>query len=148
MFYLFYICDNTMASRRKREVVSLVYILALKYILLSFYLVALTSIHQSMMIMLFLIIETNARLRSGNLYCYRMVKGLVQSHIINGQTSSFLPQMIKKRLRLNSDTLVYLCEVLRPMLQRGETRMEVGINIETQVDVLYHDCVIHKRINL
>ena len=54
--------------------------------------------------------------------------------------------MIKKRLRLNSDTLVYLCEVLRPMLQRGETRMEVGINIETQVDVLYHDCVIHKKL--
>jgi len=28
---------------------------------------------------------------------------------------------------------VYLCEVLRPMLQRGGIRMELGIDIETQV---------------
>ena len=31
---------------------------------------------------------------------------------------------------------MYLCEVLRPMLQRGGTRMELGIDIETQVVVI------------
>ena len=43
--------------------------------------------------------------------------------------------MIKKMLRLNFDTFVYLCEVLRPMLQRDGTRMKLGIDVKTQIDV-------------
>ena len=44
-------------------------------------------------------------------------------------------QMIKEMLRLSSDIFVYLCEVLRPMLQREGIRMELGIDVETQVAV-------------
>jgi hypothetical protein len=36
---------------------------------------------------------------------------------------------------LSSDTFVYLCEVLHSMLQRDEIRMELGIDVETQVVV-------------
>ena len=135
IFYPSYICDSTMATRHERVLVSLVYVLALKYILLSFHLVALTTINQSMMIMLFLIVESNARPRFRSLWRYGRVKGFVQRHFISGQTSFFSPQMIKERLRLSSDTFVYLCEVLSPMLQKDKPRMELGIDVETQVAV-------------
>ena len=87
------------------------------------------------MIMLFLIVEANARPRSRSLWRYGRGKGFVQRHFHSGQASSFSQQMIKERLRLSYDMFVYLCEVLRPMLQRGETRMELGIDVETQVVV-------------
>ena len=130
------ICNSTMATRRERVLVSLVYVLVLKYILLSFQRMALTSINQSLMMMLFLIGEVNARPRSRSLWRYGRVKGFVQRHFLSGQASSFFPQMIKERLRLSYDTFVYLCEVLRPMLQRGGTHMELGIDLETQVVVI------------
>ena len=132
---LFCICNSTMATRRERVLVSLVDVLVLKYILLSFKEVLLTSVNQSLMMMLFLISEANTRPRSRSLWRYGRVKGFVQRHFISGQAFSFSPQMIKVKLRLSYDTFVYLCEVLRPMLQRGGTRMELGIDVKTQVVV-------------
>jgi len=118
-----------MATRRGRVLVSLVHVLALKYILFSFHLVALTSINYNMIIMLLLIVEANIRLRSRNLWHYGRVKGFVHRYFISGQASSFSQQMIKEKLRLSSDTFLYLCEVLHPMLQRHGTRMELGIDV-------------------
>ena len=85
--------------------------------------------------MLYLIVEANARPRSKILWRYGWVKGFVERHFISGQASFFSPQMIKEMLRLNFDTFVYLCEVLRPILQRDGTRMELGIDVKIQVVV-------------
>ena len=61
IFYLSYVRDRTMTTRHERVLVSLVYVLALKYALFLFYEVALTKINQSMNLMLVLIAEANAR---------------------------------------------------------------------------------------
>jgi hypothetical protein len=124
-----------MATSREKTLVSLVYVLALKYALFSFQTVTLTIVNQNMMMMWFFILKANARPRSRSLWCYGRVKGFVQRHFISGQTSFFSPRMIKERLRLSSDTFVYLCEVLSPMLQKDKPRMELGIDVETQVAV-------------
>lgn len=114
--------------------VSLVYVLVLKYVLLSFHEMPLTNINQSINFMLFLIIESNARPRYKSLWRYGRMKGFVKCHFISGQTF-FSPQMIKERLRLSFDTIVYLCEVLRLMLQKYGTCMKLRIDVETQVVV-------------
>ncbi|HYP42887.1 MAG TPA: hypothetical protein VEQ18_02590 [Candidatus Nitrosocosmicus sp.] len=124
-----------MATRRERGLVSLVYVFTLKYILLSFLSLTLTSINQSMMMMLILIVEANARPRSRSLWRYGRVKGFVQRQFISGQPTSYSPQMIKERLRMSPEKFMYLCEVLRPMLHREGTCMELGIDVETQVAV-------------
>jgi hypothetical protein len=79
-----------------------------------------------MMIMLFLIIEANARPRSRSLWRYGRVKGFVQRHFISGQTSFFSPQMIKERLRLSYDTFVYLCEVLCQQIVEDDTTLHTN----------------------
>jgi hypothetical protein len=124
-----------MATSRERALVSLVYVLALKYALYSFQTITLIIVNQNMMMMWFLILEVNARPRSRSLWRYGRVKGFVQHHFISGQTFSFSPQMIKERLRLSSYTFIYLCEILSPMLQKDGTRIELGIDVETQVAV-------------
>ena len=43
--------------------------------------------------------------------------------------------MIKERVRLNYKTFKYVCEVVQPMLEKSGTRMELGIDVETQVAV-------------
>ena len=82
IFYLSYICNSTMATMYKRVLVSLMYLLVLKYILLSFYLVTLRNINHSMKIMLFLIVKANARSRSRSLWRYGRVEGFVQRHLL------------------------------------------------------------------
>jgi hypothetical protein len=58
--------------------------------LTSFHLVALTSINQSMMMILLLIIEANARPKSSSLWPYGRVKGFVQRHFIKVKHFCFL----------------------------------------------------------
>jgi hypothetical protein len=55
-----------------------------------FHLVALTSINQSMMMILLLIIEANARPKSSSWWPYGRVKGFVQRHFIKVTHFCFL----------------------------------------------------------
>ena len=127
-----------MAHRRREVLLSLVYVLALKYVLnvvWQLQAVNLQNLNHSMMMMMFIILEADARPRTRSLWRYGRMKGFVQRHFESGKPTSFSPHMIKERVRLNYETFKYVCEVVRPMLEKSGTRMELGIDVETQVAV-------------
>ena len=87
------------------------------------------------MMMMFIILEADVRLRTRNLWWYGRMKGFVQRHFESGKPTSFSPHMIKEHVRLDYETFKYVCQVVRPMLEKSGTRIELGIDVEIQVAV-------------
>ena len=126
-----------MANRRHKIFVSLIYFLALKYVISTIIQLQIAPIHhhKETMMMIIVIIETNARLRNRSVWRYGRVKGFVDRHFVGNKSTSYSPKMIKERIRLNKQTYLYLCNILRPMLEPKGTQMEVEVNVETHVAV-------------
>ena len=69
-----------MAHRRREALLSLVYVLALKYVLnvvWQLQAVNLQNLNHSMMMMMFIILETDARPKTRSLWQYGRMKGFV-----------------------------------------------------------------------
>ena len=101
----------------------------------SYKVVNLQNLNHSMMMMMFIKLEADARPMMRSLWRYRRMKCFVQRHFESSKPTSFSPHMIKERVRLNYETFKYVCQVVRPMLEKSSTRMELGIDVETQVDI-------------
>ena len=125
-------------AHRREVLLSLVYVLALKYVVnvvWQLQAVNLQNLNLSMMMMMFIILEADARPRRRSLWRYGRMEGFVQRHFESGKPTSFSSHMIKERVRLNYETFKYMCKVLQPMLEKLGTRMEFGIDVETQVAI-------------